>query len=209
MRATLSLVDIFNTNIVVQGGQNTAFLNGIIGQSTQGRLSDITLNVGNSDSVVGFYSAANNLLIDSMSILVGDAFSNAKDAELVGGTVDISNARIVDISNQGSVVGISHNNSGGFAGQRISISDSTISVARSGIGIERTGTTAGPLRISNVDIQSATSIAAGTGSREAETYISDTLVTGTITGNPICSAVFDSDTSLQFGSDCSAPPSPL
>ncbi len=174
-------------------GGSGAFSIGIYNHSASPLLSNITVNMYGNDKQYGVVNSTNSRpVISYLTMLLNNG------TQKIGMT---SNASFPIISNTKITVSNGSQQQAGISSYALSpatsrpiISNTIIEVSggSSNIGLRNSSATASMI-VRNSTVDATTSIAAGTGIDENQTYISDSFLKGSVTGSPQCSFVFKTD----------------
>jgi hypothetical protein len=162
------------------------------------------LNILNESTGLGIFIEHSNES-DIKNVRINVFYGGTYNAGLIANKSRLltSDLKINVFNNNGAATGAAL-----VGGAKLGITDSTITVNGTGVngGIGVTASSnSDSMRISNSTINaSKVSVDAKSGTGEAETYISDTILTGFVLGDPKCSFVFYK-TGEAFDSNCLAP----
>lgn len=181
---------------------------GIINNGVSPTISDVNISLADGGTLVGILSQQSGTsTIDGVRLNVSGGTSQAVGILAQASANIIVRDSLIDIAGHGSAQFSSYgiqNNTAGI----VTISNTSILVSGTTVGDYGVYSASSTefTKISNSKIAGATnSIRASTGSGPNETYISDSIVTGLVSGNPKCSFVFQSD-GLALTEDCQQPP---
>jgi len=163
-----------NIIITVSGGSSQR---GVSNTSSLPSMSNMSITVSGGSTQYGVYNSSTSTTLSNMSITVSGGSSTQYGVfNTSSSSTTLSNIRIAVSGGSGSEYGVYNN-------------DTTSSVR---------------IRNSAISAPTTNSIFAGTPSGSGETYVSDSILTGSVDGDPVCSFVFE-DTGTALDSSCQTP----
>ena len=176
---------------------------GVRNDSSSPNLSNMSITVSGGGIQYGVYNGnSSSPNLSNMSIAVsGGTGGQFGVNSTTTSSPTLSNMNITVSGGSSLNYGVRNSNSSSsMSNMSIMVSDGS-----AGYGVSNS-TSLSSARIRNSAISAPTnSISASTGAAAAETYVSDSILNGTVSGNPVCDFVFFKDTGTALDGSCQEP----